>query len=141
MKKNINKALGFALALAIGSSIAVAPAMAAKVACMPDADGKVEYKDKITDCPEYGSVDNKDLDLSSTATNIINIIIGIVGFIAVVMIIIGGISYSTSAGDAGKVKKAKDTIMYGIIGLVVAILAFAIVNFVLGGIQSASTGP
>ena len=47
------------------------------------------------------------------------------------MVILGGIQYSTSQGDAGKVKKAKDTIMYGIIGLVVAILAFAIVNFVL----------
>ena len=37
----------------------------------------------------------------------------------------------TSSGDAGKVKKAKDTILYGVIGLVVCVLAFAIVNFVI----------
>ena len=37
----------------------------------------------------------------------------------------------TSAGDAGKVKKAKDTILYGVIGLVIVVLAFAIVNFVI----------
>ena len=40
----------------------------------------------------------------------------------------------TSSGDAGKVKKAKDTILYGIIGLVVCVLAFAIVNFVISNI-------
>jgi hypothetical protein len=54
--------------------------------------------------------------------------------VAVVMIILGGVSYATSQGDASKVKKGKDTILYGIIGLVVAILAFAIVNFVLQAI-------
>ena len=76
----------------------------------------------------------KNADLMGTLKNIINVIIGIVGFLAVVMIILGGISYTTSAGDASKVKKAKDTIMYGIIGLVIAILAFAIVNFVLSNL-------
>ena len=40
----------------------------------------------------------------------------------------------TSAGDPGKVKKAKDTILYGVIGLVVCVLAFAIVNFVIANI-------
>ena len=105
------------------------PAHAYKVYC-PDGKTTVE---KITDCPGYD--DHKDdEDLMTTLTGIINVIIGIVGFLAVVMIIIGGISYTTSAGDANKVKKAKDTIMYGVIGLVVAILAFAIVNFVLGAV-------
>ncbi len=61
-------------------------------------------------------------------------IIFIVGIIAVVMVIIGGIQYTVSQGDAGKVKNAKNTIMYGIIGLVIAILAFAIVNFVLSNV-------
>lgn len=78
--------------------------------------------------------DETNHDLMSTLKNIINVIIGVVGFLAVVMIILGGISYTTSAGDASKVKKAKDTIMYGIIGLVIALLAFAIVNFVLNNL-------
>ena len=55
--------------------------------------------------------------------------------IAVVMIILGGITYATSQGDPSKVKKGKDTILYGIIGLVVALLAFAIVQFVLNAIN------
>ncbi|MCL1839674.1 pilin [Candidatus Saccharibacteria bacterium] len=73
-------------------------------------------------------------NLNSIIQTIINTVIFVVGIIAVVMVILGGIQYSTSQGDSGKVKKAKDTIMYGIIGLVVAILAFAIVNFVLSSI-------
>ena len=60
----------------------------------------------------------------------------IIGIIAVVMVILGGVSYATSQGDPGKVKKGKDTILYGIIGLVIAILAFAIVNFVLGALAN-----
>ena len=65
---------------------------------------------------------------------ILNVALGVIGFVAVVMIVIGGLQYTTSSGDAGKVTKAKNTIMYGVIGLVVALLAFAIVNFVLTNI-------
>lgn len=71
-------------------------------------------------------------DLMGTVSTILTAVIGIVGILAVIMIVYGGIQYTMSAGDAGKVKKAKDTILYGIIGLIVALLAFAIVNFVLG---------
>ena len=70
--------------------------------------------------------------LTDSIKMIINGVIGIIGAVAVIMIIIGGVNYTTSQGDPGKVKKAKDTILYGIIGLVIALLAFAIVNFVLG---------
>ncbi len=70
-------------------------------------------------------------NLMETLNTIINVVIGLIGFAAVVMIIVGGLNYTTSNGDAQKVKKAKDTILYGIIGLVVALLAYAIVNFVL----------
>ena len=54
-----------------------------------------------------------------------------VGVIAVIMVIIGGINYTTSQGDPEKIKKAKNTILYGIIGLIISLLAFAIVSFVL----------
>ena len=75
-----------------------------------------------------------DNNLKDSIINIINAIIGVLGIVAVIVIIIGGISYMTSAGDAGKVKKAKDTILYGVIGLVIVVLAFAIVNFVISNI-------
>ena len=78
----------------------------------------------------------KDDSLMTTITQIINVILGVLGLAAVVVIILGGVTYVTSEGDPGKVKKAKDTILYGIIGLFVALLAFAIINFVLTSVFS-----
>lgn len=60
-----------------------------------------------------------------------NALLFILGSIAVVVIIIAGITYSMSAGDPALVTKAKNTIIYAIVGLVTAILAYAIVNFVI----------
>ena len=69
--------------------------------------------------------------LMTVASNLLTAIASLVGIIAVIGIIIGGVQYATSAGDASKAKRAKNTILYSIIGLVVALLAWAIVNFVL----------
>jgi len=80
-----------------------------------------------------GTADSKGLtDMIKT---IVNVLLFILGAIAVVMIIIGGIRYTTSNGDAGSVKGAKDTILYAVVGLVVAILAYAIVNFVISSLS------
>lgn len=68
---------------------------------------------------------------------ITNTILYIVGIVAVIMLIVGGIRYITSGGDAKKVTDAKNTILYAIIGLVIALLAFAIVNFVIGVLPAA----
>ncbi|MCX6728154.1 MAG: hypothetical protein NTV39_00070 [Candidatus Saccharibacteria bacterium] len=64
-------------------------------------------------------------------TNIVNIMLFVIGAVAVLMLIYGGIRYTTSGGDAKNVTAAKDTILYGVVGIVVAILAYAIVNFVI----------
>lgn len=74
---------------------------------------------------------NNDSQLTTMATNIINTALMIVGVLAVAMIIFSGISYVTSAGDKAKTTKAKNTLIYSIVGLAVAISAYAIVNFVL----------
>ena len=66
--------------------------------------------------------------------NMINFIVGALGVVTVVVIVMGGITFTTSQGDPQKIKKAKDMILYGIIGLLVAIFAFAIVNYVLNGV-------
>lgn len=72
--------------------------------------------------------------LMKTINTAVNVVIGIIGMLAVVMIIMGGISFVTSQGDTAKVTKARNTILYGVVGLVVALLAFAIVNFVLSSV-------
>lgn len=73
--------------------------------------------------------------LDKTVTNILNGVIAVLGSVAVIFIVIGGVNYMTSSGDATKVKKARDTILYAAIGLVVSALAFAIVNFVIAKID------
>ena len=70
-------------------------------------------------------------------TNILNSIILISGLIAVIFIIIGGVKYMTSTGDAGKIKHAKDTILYAVIGLVICVLAFIIVNWTISVLNKA----
>ncbi len=71
---------------------------------------------------------------ASKFTGVMNIFLGIMGAISVLMIAVGGFKYTMSMGDPGAIKKAKDTILYAVIGLIVAILAGSIVNFVLGSV-------
>lgn len=66
-----------------------------------------------------------------TLANIINIISIAVGVVAVIMIIFGGFKYITSGGASEKVTGAKNTILYGLIGLIIVALAQIIVKFVL----------
>ena len=72
--------------------------------------------------------------LPSVIINILNGVITVSGLIAVIYVIYGGVQYMTSTGDAGKVEKARKTILYACLGLIATILAFAIVNFVIANI-------
>lgn len=71
-------------------------------------------------------------------TRITNTVLYVVGVISVVMLIWGGLRYIMSGGDSKKITDAKNTILYAIIGLIIAVLAFAIVNFVLNTISTVS---
>jgi hypothetical protein len=64
-------------------------------------------------------------------TTVVNLMLFLVGAIAVIMIIIGGLRYVLSGGDASNVTAAKNTILYAIVGVIVAILAYAVVNYVV----------
>lgn len=79
-------------------------------------------------CPSGTSQTDK---VNSLISDVINVFSVIVGIVAVIMIIVGGFHYITSGGSDEKVKKAKNTILYAIIGLVVVALAQIIVKFVL----------
>lgn len=81
-------------------------------------------------CPEIDKEEASEV-LTSDVVRIINVVIAILGIIAVIFIIYGGFQYMISTGDSGKTKKAKDTILYAVIGLIICSLAAAIVNFVI----------
>ncbi len=68
---------------------------------------------------------------SGVFAEISSVLLFIVGAIAVIMIVIGGLRYVVSGGDASQVQAAKNTILYALVGIIVAILAYAAVNFVI----------
>ena len=67
---------------------------------------------------------------SAIIPRIINLMLFIVGILSIFMIIYGGIRYITAHGDEKQVKVAKDTIVYSVVGLIIAILAYALVTFI-----------
>jgi len=89
------------------------------------------------DAADPGTVPDTLFGQDSIFTTVVNVLLFLIGAISVIMLIVGGIRYTVSAGDSGNVTAAKNTIMYAIIGLIIAFLAFAIVNWVLGAITPA----
>jgi len=77
------------------------------------------------------TVDVPGLSGEQVLQNGLNVAYFLAGSIAVIVIIIGGIMYVTSAGNAANITKAKNMVLYSVIGLVVIILAYAITNFVI----------
>lgn len=98
---------------------------AANDVCGTNAPIKVR---QAAGCPETGG--NTDA-IKTVITSILNGIIAVSGLIAVIFVVVGGINYITSSGDATKVEKAKKTILYACIGIIITVLSFALVNFVI----------
>jgi len=71
-------------------------------------------------------------DLKGVLTNLIAWVLGFVSLIAVIMVIIGGFQWLTAAGNEEKVEKAKKTISSAVVGLIIVILAWAVVIFTAG---------
>ena len=80
-------------------------------------------------------------DLESSIMGIINAALAVLGVVCVIIIVFGGVQYMTSTGEAAKVKKAKDTILYGVIGLIICALAAVITNFVIANIIGGGSKP
>ncbi len=84
---------------------------------------------------------------AGTFRTITNVMLFLIGAISVIMLIIGGLRYVVSGGDSTQVQNAKNTILYAIVGVIVAILAYAIVSFIItsfsgsigGGISPTNT--
>ena len=71
-------------------------------------------------------------DNDGIVRTVINTMLFIVGLLSVIMLIYAGIRYVTAHGDKSQVEGAKNTMIYAIVGLVIAIVAYAIVNWVIG---------
>jgi hypothetical protein len=123
MMKRI-KHMVVALAMVFGVGLLATPALAA-------ADAKSDACQAIGS--DAGCTTNTDggIDVNDVIITVISILSFIVGLVAVIMIIVGGFKFVTSGGDATAVTNAKKTIVYALVGLVVAGFAQVLVQFVL----------
>ncbi len=69
--------------------------------------------------------------LNSTIATAINLFSLFIAITAVISIMIGGLRYITANGDAGNLTSARNTILYSLIGLIIAAFAQIIVRYVL----------
>lgn len=114
------------LGLFIGSVFSVAPLA---ISYSEPASAQVADSLKINNAGKSptGGVDG-------LVKNTIDILLWAIGIISVIMIILGGIRYATSSGDSNSAKSAMNTILYSVIGLVISIFAYAIVQYVYGSL-------
>lgn len=73
-------------------------------------------------------------------SQMINMMLFAVGILSVIMLIYGGLRYILSNGDSKKVDAAKNTILYAIVGLIIALLSYAIINFIISLFTTGGTG-
>lgn len=81
---------------------------------------------------DNNNANNQLFGANGIFSRVISTLFVVIGLIAVIIIVIGGLRYVLSAGDQNAINSAKNTILYAVIGLVISILAYAIVNFVIG---------
>jgi hypothetical protein len=133
MKTTIKKSLQSLLmvpALALAVSAVAPVAVHAQVDCTDPTTGGVRGGVDCASGTENASAGGFFEEAGMFRT-IVNTLLFIIGAISVIMIIFGGFKYVTSGGDSNGVTSAKNTILYAVIGLIVAVLAFAIIDFVL----------
>jgi len=135
MKKLTKKAfsslaVGMVMALVAVFSAGIIPTASVSAACV---EGDLNTQNGIN-CAQGQDTPSQLFGAGSIFTTIVNVLLFVIGAISVIMLIIGGIRYTISAGDSGNVTAAKNTILYAIVGLVIAFLAFAVVNWVLGAV-------
>jgi hypothetical protein len=138
MKSLMLKAMLILMATTVGTSIA----LAADVNCTPPASTDTSthgilykactYGSSFAGCDSGQKINDACGNSSGTyLQEILNTFFLAAGFIAFLFLILGGIRYITSTGDSARIKSAKETILYAIIGLVVTFLAIPIADFVI----------
>ena len=122
MRKNI---------IMTGLTLILSATMLVFVGVPVQAESCGSAKQCITDGLTASGTSTTPNSFSSVLTTVTNILLFLMGAISVIMIIVGGIRYATSQGDQTQMQSAKNTILYAVIGVVVAIAAYAIVSFVI----------
>ncbi|MDO5343430.1 MAG: pilin [Candidatus Saccharibacteria bacterium] len=113
------------------ASLAVVAALLSPVLVPSTAEAQIQKGINAARTDDMSSA----VEPESIVQKVVNIILFVLGVLAVIMIIVGGFRYVTSGGDSNKLTSAKNTILYAVIGLIVALFAYAIVNWVVKQVQ------
>jgi hypothetical protein len=132
--KHVSKSLLLVPALVLGLAFVATPASA--VDCADVTSGGIGAG---AECAAPTGAAEDLFGENSIFQTVTNILLFLIGAISVIMLIIGGIRYVVSGGDQNAITSAKNTILYAIIGIVVAFLAFAAVRFVSEQLQNSTT--
>ncbi len=137
MKQRIKQLLISAFALPVltlgaGAAVATLQGATALADCNQTTGGQDLSLQAGADCSKGNGQQTDLFGQSGVFKTITNVLLFLIGAISVIMLIIGGIRYVVSGGDSSAVQAAKNTILYAIVGVVVALLAYAVVNFVVG---------
>ena len=121
MKRYKKPLVAAALSLVVAIVAAITPIM------VPSASAQFTKGVEAARTPEMSTK-----PIGTTIGEVVNIFLYFVGAVAVIVVIWGGFQYITSSGDSQKATTAKNTIMYAVIGIVVVVMSYAIVNWVFG---------
>lgn len=127
MKRIINILMLLPTFLIISMPVAAGAASILDEACNSGAGSSAACKDRST----QSTTDNRIYGPNGILTKAARIVAFVVGIASVIMIIIGGLRYVMASGDPNSINGAKNTIIYALIGLVVALFATGIIQFVL----------
>lgn len=111
----------------VSGALAFAPLMAGASTLTPSSNSGASVS---TTQNAAGTLANTSI--FALVSNVMNWLLGLTGVLAVIAFVISGILYLTAAGDEEQIEKAKTTMMYAIIGLVVAFVGLIVVNAVSG---------
>ena len=126
-----------AFVLVFGLSAAGLAVMSTPVYALNDCTDELTIENGA-ECAQADSAKENLFAPNGIFSTIANTLIFLVGAVAVIFLIIGGLRYVVSNGDPKNVTAAKDTILYAIVGIVVAIISFAAVQFVINALNQAS---
>ncbi len=130
--------LGTATVAAVAISAAPTYAATSGAACSGDPNAAPDPLSAGAGCSQGASQKTNLFGQGGVFTVAANTLIFLVGAISVIYLIIGGLRYVISNGDSKAVTSAKDTILYAIVGVVVAVISFALVQFVINALNSAA---
>ena len=93
--------------------------------------GAIDLWDQCSSNSDTAVCKSKGDKVDNTVKNITNLRLWALGVVSVIMLVVGGFKYVTSNGDSNSIQSAKNTILYAVIGLVVAILGQVIITYVI----------